>query len=534
MHAVRDRLHAQLVGGVKASSCCTLQQDVSSAMIAVWASVLPTGALFNWCGPRVPSQAPGGGDGPHPPPPAVPLLYAGRCAASPVRPALAVSGAGSAAHASTPVLNERVAAARVSAATLPHAPPGSPVQAVQPGAPPSAEGNGERLAAGRAPGGRSVAERGAAGGPVLLRPLVAGAARPSSAPAGAMARDAAPGQASMDTSGVCRGSGGTGGGGSGVAPAQLGEALGAGLRLEAGSGLGSAAAAGAAAAAAAAAVAAGEPVQICFDFTKNACARGAACKYSHDVALIAAVNSQERGICFDFLRGSCARGVICRFSHNMANIQAQQALAQARPRGSPLRLASVLLYLAHACRSLSGDRLFCAATLPWHAKCNVCNSILRHSVGCQWCNSAQDREPNFLVYKKQAASRLAPICYDSVNGLCSCGPRQPLLAHRTLLIRFRLGDLILKPKILTSWDGRRRGSGRPGAWRPSATTSSRGCARAGRTAATRTTSTPSSTRRAASAAAARLAAAAAAHQTSATISRGALAACMVPNRMLGG
>jgi len=60
------------------------------------------------------------------------------------------------------------------------------------------------------------------------------------------------------------------------------------------------------------------------------------------VALIAAVNSAERGICFDFLRGSCGRGVMCRFSHSMANIRAQQALAaqtlaQARP-GSGYRV----------------------------------------------------------------------------------------------------------------------------------------------------------------------------------------------------
>ncbi|KAK9844823.1 hypothetical protein WJX74_007341 [Apatococcus lobatus] len=43
--------------------------------------------------------------------------------------------------------------------------------------------------------------------------------------------------------------------------------------------------------------------QICFDFTKGLCTRGDACKYSHDIALIVKVNSQERGICFDFLRG---------------------------------------------------------------------------------------------------------------------------------------------------------------------------------------------------------------------------------------
>ena len=64
--------------------------------------------------------------------------------------------------------------------------------------------------------------------------------------------------------------------------------------------------------------------QICFDFTKGSCTRGAACKYSHDVDLIASINSLERGICFDFIRGQCNRDVLCRFSHDMSTIQSQQ------------------------------------------------------------------------------------------------------------------------------------------------------------------------------------------------------------------
>eukprot|EP00884_Botryococcus_braunii_P007633 jgi/Botrbrau1/16871/Bobra.150_2s0090.1 len=64
--------------------------------------------------------------------------------------------------------------------------------------------------------------------------------------------------------------------------------------------------------------------QICFDFTKGVCARGASCKYSHDLDLIVRVNSQERGVCFDFLRGQCQRGQLCRFSHDISNITAQQ------------------------------------------------------------------------------------------------------------------------------------------------------------------------------------------------------------------
>ena len=73
--------------------------------------------------------------------------------------------------------------------------------------------------------------------------------------------------------------------------------------------------------------------QICFDFTKGLCTRGEACKYSHDIALIVKVNSQERGICFDFLRGQCSRGLLCRFSHDLSNItsQSSQVMQQGHP-----------------------------------------------------------------------------------------------------------------------------------------------------------------------------------------------------------
>ena len=53
--------------------------------------------------------------------------------------------------------------------------------------------------------------------------------------------------------------------------------------------------------------------------------RGSSCRYSHDLALIVSVNSQERGICFDFLRGQCNRGLLCRFSHDLSGIVAQQS-----------------------------------------------------------------------------------------------------------------------------------------------------------------------------------------------------------------
>jgi len=65
--------------------------------------------------------------------------------------------------------------------------------------------------------------------------------------------------------------------------------------------------------------------QICFDFTKNQCSRGANCKFSHDLNLIIEVNSQEKGICFDFLKGTCSRGPLCRFSHDLRNLEAAKS-----------------------------------------------------------------------------------------------------------------------------------------------------------------------------------------------------------------
>uniref|UniRef100_A0A1D1ZU30 C3H1-type domain-containing protein n=1 Tax=Auxenochlorella protothecoides TaxID=3075 RepID=A0A1D1ZU30_AUXPR len=76
--------------------------------------------------------------------------------------------------------------------------------------------------------------------------------------------------------------------------------------------------------------------QICFDFTKGMCTRGAACKYSHSVDHIIAVNSEEKGICFDFLKGLCNRGLMCRFSHDLTNLQAPQESGNGRRRFAPI------------------------------------------------------------------------------------------------------------------------------------------------------------------------------------------------------
>lgn len=81
--------------------------------------------------------------------------------------------------------------------------------------------------------------------------------------------------------------------------------------------------------------------QICFDFTKGLCTRGDACKYSHDIALIVKVNSQERGICFDFLRGQCSRGLLCRFSHDLSNITSQTSQVRPHITIDPCRIDSL-------------------------------------------------------------------------------------------------------------------------------------------------------------------------------------------------
>lgn len=83
--------------------------------------------------------------------------------------------------------------------------------------------------------------------------------------------------------------------------------------------------------------------QICFDFTKNQCSRGASCKFSHNLDLIIQVNSQEKGICFDFLKGTCSRGPLCRFSHDLRNLQAAP-VPQPMPNGVPVRPTAPICY----------------------------------------------------------------------------------------------------------------------------------------------------------------------------------------------
>ena len=262
------------------------------------------------------------------PPPAVPLLYTGHCAPNAsrrTRAALGLSCCGNAAQPAPDVPDCRAtgswdATSRAASAAPPADPPPEGAPADPPPGPGPRGTNPAgtlqlRPASASAPAGGSApliqAGTVTSGALHAAGPPQAGAGRPSSAPTGSFRPQAFRGAQDLDRSG--------GGGNSG----------GLGLHEQGLTGfLGTALGAAAASAAATAEEEGVEPVQICFDFTKGACQRGPACKYSHDVALIAAVNSHERGICFDFLRGSCARGVMCRFSHNMANIQAQQARAQ--------------------------------------------------------------------------------------------------------------------------------------------------------------------------------------------------------------
>lgn len=51
---------------------------------------------------------------------------------------------------------------------------------------------------------------------------------------------------------------------------------------------------------------------ICYDFVKGVCSRGAECKYSHDLSLIArtarnTTSGRAAEVCYDFLRCGLAR-----------------------------------------------------------------------------------------------------------------------------------------------------------------------------------------------------------------------------------
>lgn len=61
---------------------------------------------------------------------------------------------------------------------------------------------------------------------------------------------------------------------------------------------------------------------ICYDFVKNQCSRGDACRYSHDIASILynkrpgpSTGKNPHVMCLDFSRGRCMRGDSCKYVH---------------------------------------------------------------------------------------------------------------------------------------------------------------------------------------------------------------------------
>ncbi|EFJ52378.1 hypothetical protein VOLCADRAFT_86752, partial [Volvox carteri f. nagariensis] len=78
-----------------------------------------------------------------------------------------------------------------------------------------------------------------------------------------------------------------------------------------------------------------KPNAICYDFVKGVCQRGAECRYSHDLSLIARMarggSAQPKAgeVCYDYLRGRCNRGATCKYSHNIAFLAAPGFLGSA-------------------------------------------------------------------------------------------------------------------------------------------------------------------------------------------------------------
>ena len=136
--------------------------------------------------------------------------------------------------------------------------------------------------------------------------------------------------------------------------------------------------------------------QICFDFTKHQCTRGAACKFSHDINLIIEVNSQERGICFDFLRNTCSRGPLCRFSHDLSNFTPQDV--QVGPPAAPPRFACTLSALPVLGARAAGS----------------------HTPACRLSRPAP--WPLMPACSQHPRNRNSPICYDFVKKQCIRGP----------------------------------------------------------------------------------------------------------------
>jgi len=148
--------------------------------------------------------------------------------------------------------------------------------------------------------------------------------------------------------------------------------------------------------------------QICFDFTKNQCSRGANCKFSHDLNLIIEVNSQEKGICFDFLKGTCSRGPLCRFSHDLRNLQAAKPTVTNPPLG-PYRNGVPQNDLVSA---LHRPKIF-----------PICYDFVKNqcSRGPE-CKYSHDFSSILMEPRQPAGKNPYVMCMDFVRGRCTRGP----------------------------------------------------------------------------------------------------------------
>ena len=177
--------------------------------------------------------------------------------------------------------------------------------------------------------------------------------------------------------------------------------------------------------------------QICFDFTKGLCGRGATCKYSHDVATIVRVNSSERGVCFDHLRGACRRGLLCRFSHDLASLASaaaaqqqagqQQAGQQAGVAGGggggtvPGAMPGGLGTSPVVVSGGDGGAAAPPPAAPASATAATATATSDPSFPFQ-PQQAQQKAPPPSSGAAVGARPGAPVCYDHLRGACSRGP----------------------------------------------------------------------------------------------------------------
>ncbi len=167
--------------------------------------------------------------------------------------------------------------------------------------------------------------------------------------------------------------------------------------------------------------------QICFDFTKGQCRRGEGCKFSHDVAHIIRVNSQEKGVCFDFLKGTCARGVMCRFSHDLGNLRVQDrmALGEGNPGRARRPSNASICYDFIKNKCTKGDA--CKYSHDYSAIMNKMSGSRRGS-GCITPPRGSMMRPDVIGSTSRAPDMhqcmrpAGQTCVDHLGGSCPRGP----------------------------------------------------------------------------------------------------------------